>query len=513
MGFFTLGLLYGANDFGSALCAGVNCGYDTEAVGGALGAVLGIQRGLAGLPQHWMEPIGDILIPGIGLRDLEAPYRLSEIAERTCVLGRRIVAERCPDIEIVETPLLTASSLAETPVAPAAAIALPSAPPTLQLPPPEDEADDEEPDTVESVPLIPSEVIKDTAATATPEPDKMSVAPGPGIIERQTVSEESLPLSSAAAPDAAASIPALADYLPAKAWTDSTLVKPLLVTAPSTLIGFAGSFLVVMDPGASPTIGHDELKTLSFSVTNSGDTPFNGRIVLLAPSGWQISGPPTLGQRQFINAKTGTFRADFTLRVPEGQGRIAIANAVTLRFLPEEGAPLEAEFVLMGASCWWTTGPFANYDGEGFHTSYMPEDRPGLNERYNSRLQQLVGWEKRTYPEPVLDLEPLFKNSAGVVYGQTILRSPTTREARLVANTNNGVKVWLNGQLVLRRHYREAFRPMIGSGPWAVDVTLRSGDNPVMVKWVRGREPYEFSLTVSDRSGRGLPEVGNTSWL
>src|SRR5579859_1203390 len=72
IGFITLGLLYGFNDFGRALCAAVNCGYDSEVVGGMLGAVLGIQRGSSGLPQDWMRPIGDLIIPGLELRDFEA---------------------------------------------------------------------------------------------------------------------------------------------------------------------------------------------------------------------------------------------------------------------------------------------------------------------------------------------------------------------------------------------------------------------------------------------------------
>ena len=97
-------------------------------------------------------------------------------------------------------------------------------------------------------------------------------------------------------------------------------------------------------------------------------------------------------------------------------------------------------------------------------------------------------------------------------YGQTILRSPSNRLARLVANTNSGVKVWLNGTLVFRRHHREVFRPQLGSGSWAVDVELKAGDNSVMVKWVRGGEPLSFSLTVSDRAGMSIPEIGNTSF-
>jgi hypothetical protein len=125
---------------------------------------------------------------------------------------------------------------------------------------------------------------------------------------------------------------------------------------------------------------------------------------------------------------------------------------------------------------------------------------------------QMARWEKRTFAESVLDLEPLFRGSSGVCYGQTILRSPVAREARLVANTNSGMKLWLNGALILRRFYRETFRPILGSGPWAADVTLRAGDNALMVKWVRGTESYAFSLTVSDRYGRGLPEIGNTLW-
>ena len=53
---------------------------------------------------------------------------------------------------------------------------------------------------------------------------------------------------------------------------------------------------------------------------------------------------------------------------------------------------------------------------------------------------------------------------------------------------------------------------MLGTVPGAQDVTLRAGGNALLIKWVRGTEPYEFSLTTSDRSGRGLPEVGNTTW-
>jgi ADP-ribosylglycohydrolase len=529
MGFFTMGLFYGMGDFGGALCAAVNCGYDAEAIGGALGAVLGILRGGSGLPADWTRPIGDIVIPGLGMRDLVVPQTITQVVERLVTVGQQVVTERCPDIAIV-TAIPLDSQAGELTAPPAPSEPTPEATET-DAPPTPDAQEREEgsgkseetasptPDVAPSpdiapVPTMPpaTEVAPQAPAMAEETP-----APVPGFAPQAVSREEPIPFAqetASGAPYASAlSVPVASDPMSAIAWADNTLVKPLLVTPANSFSGQAGEFDVVMDAGDTPAIAFLQTRALAFSVVNRGANPFSGRVQLLAPPGWQIGAPPALGQRQYIAANGGTLRTTFTIQVAENLGRIDIANTIVLRFLPEDGsASVEAEFMLLGASCWWTVGPFANFDGEGFDRSYLPEDRPGLGETYLSRNQQNVRWEKQTYPESTLDLEPLFKGSSGVCYGQTVLRSPTDREARLVANTNSGVKVWLNGALVLRRFYREVFRPQIGSGPWAVDVTLRAGNNPVIVKWVRGTEPFEFSLTVSDRYGRGLPEVGNTSW-
>ena len=550
MGFLTIGLLYGSGEFGPSLCAAVNCGYDSEVVGGALGALLGIRRGRQNLPEEWMRPVGDIYIAGIGLRDFDAPRTLSGIAERTLNVGRQIVEARCPDVAIMDSdalilsaPLLSAPAETEDGTVPSPDDPKPSdATPELPTPAADSAAasgnflelasadtpiDTAEPDFAPSAAEVAAPDLEETPASAEPKTQGVSEAaapvltdadaPPPAFRPQSVSSEEPAPITpgvtntQVAAPIYAAAPPA-ADPVTAIAWTDNTIVKPLLVTPPNALVGQAGSFQVVMDTGAAPAIAHNQIKTLTFQVVNRGGPAFSGRIALLAPSGWQIGGPANVGQRQYIAENSGTYRAEFTVRVPEGQARIDIANAMTLRFIPEDGRPFEAEFVLMGAACWWTVGPFANFDGEGFDRSYAPEDRPGLNETYLNRLSQMSGWEKHTFPEATLDLEPLFKGGSGVCYGQTILRSPTARNARLVANTNSGVKVWLGGMLLLRRNQRDPFRPILGSGAWAADITLQAGDNPVLVKWVRSSEPYQFSLTVSDRSGRGLPEVGNTSW-
>jgi ADP-ribosylglycohydrolase len=552
MGFFAIGMLYGQSDFGGSLTAAVNCGYDAEVVGGALGAILGIVRGSSRLPEAWTKPIGDLVIPGLGIRDLDAPTSLSEVTERTVAIGRQVVAARCPEVALYDLSAPdpfdaptqpTFASFLETSPTPVSAPEPPPAPPTplapdfslpaaIVMPPSFEElAALNAPEGGKSSP-------NDRLATPAPQPPPSDFPPAassypdtpmpdtrppsPLGFTPQAVSMEPAPLALVGpngAPlvtpgiDAAPTAPVAPDPVDAIAWADSTQIKPLLVTPPAALVGQAGPFEVIMDTHDSPTLAYNQQKTVSFTVYNRGAEPFNGRVLLLAPPGWQIGGPPNLGQRQFLAANTGILRADFILRAPDGQSRIEIANAVTLRFVPDAGGPpYEAEFVLLGAACWWTVGPFANFDGEGFDRSYLPEDRPSLGETYRSRSMQAIRWEKRTYSESAMDLEPLFSGGSGVCYGQTILRSPVAREARLVANTNSGVKVWLNGALILRRYHREPFRPLLGSGPWAADVHLQAGDNAVMVKWVRGAEPFCFSLTVSDRYGRGLPEIGNMSW-
>ena len=558
MGFFTIGLFYGNRDFGSSMCAATNCGYDAEAVGGALGAVLGIQRGHSGLPENWTRPIGDLVIPGVGVRTIAAPQTVTELAERTAVVGRRIAETRCTEIGIVDRiaepalpdidppPASSDVESADTPPsdsantppesaiaadAPAPLVPEPSDPNEPSIRPlipefvepaalaplidldqvPSQSASQDESNL--SAALLAQEVASNVGSEAVDSGGSSEIASlTPQAVNRADPQLLSPDLQEIG-PATAAGVPLTPDPVSAVAWADSSLVKPLLVTPPNAFFAKAGDIDVVMNAGESPTVPYNTVRTLSFTLVNRGSEPFSGRVSLLAPLGWQVAGPPNLGQRQYLAPGTGSLHIDFNLRVNEGQGRIDIANALTVRLAPDSGAAvMEAEFMLLGASCWWTVGPFANFDGEGFDRSFTPEDRPGLQESYVTRTSNAARWERSAFPESSMDLEAIFKGSSGVCYGQTNLRCASTRDARIVGNTNSGVKMWLNGVLIMRRMHRETYRPVLGAGPWSADVTLRAGDNPIMVKWVRGSEPYEFSLTVSDRFGRGLPDVGNTGW-
>ena len=54
-----IGWLYGEGDFGNTICTAANCGEDGDCTCATLGALWGILHGMNGIPQKWIDPIGD----------------------------------------------------------------------------------------------------------------------------------------------------------------------------------------------------------------------------------------------------------------------------------------------------------------------------------------------------------------------------------------------------------------------------------------------------------------------
>ncbi len=100
LGFQVIGLLYG-RDFGEGICMTVNCGYDTDSSGAAIGSYLGILAGKSGLPARWIEPLGDGVATNEswgGVRHLSdgpnpIPADLDELATRIRRVAYRVLTE------------------------------------------------------------------------------------------------------------------------------------------------------------------------------------------------------------------------------------------------------------------------------------------------------------------------------------------------------------------------------------------------------------------------------------
>ncbi|MFI7066806.1 ADP-ribosylglycohydrolase family protein [Kribbella sp. NPDC050124] len=94
LGFQVIGLLYGT-DFGDGICKTVNCGYDTDSSGAAIGSYLGLIYGSRALPERWVAPLGDTIATNEswgGVKNLSAiPRTLDELATRIRRVADRVL--------------------------------------------------------------------------------------------------------------------------------------------------------------------------------------------------------------------------------------------------------------------------------------------------------------------------------------------------------------------------------------------------------------------------------------
>ena len=85
-------LLYGGQDFEKSILLAVNGGYDTDCTAATVGATLGFIVGVEGIPNRWIEPIGEGVFVGPGILGIDAPSTLTELTERTSALIGKLKA-------------------------------------------------------------------------------------------------------------------------------------------------------------------------------------------------------------------------------------------------------------------------------------------------------------------------------------------------------------------------------------------------------------------------------------
>ncbi len=82
-------LLYGGGDFGRTIETAVMCGFDTDCNASNVGTILGVLKGLEGLPDRYRRPISDcVVLSGVSgyLNILDAPSFAKELAAVACRL-------------------------------------------------------------------------------------------------------------------------------------------------------------------------------------------------------------------------------------------------------------------------------------------------------------------------------------------------------------------------------------------------------------------------------------------
>ncbi len=145
---------------------------------------------------------------------------------------------------------------------------------------------------------------------------------------------------------------------------------------------------------------------------------------------------------------------------------------------------------------WDVVGPFDAPDMESLAVAFPPERQPVLSERYAGKNGLDVSWatvraEESGYVRLDRLLQPPEK---AVAYALAYVQSPSDRTTRMLVGSDDGVRVWVNGELI---HSNPVYR---GAAPDQdnVPVTFRKGWNQVLVKVLQGGGGWGFYLRFAD---------------
>ena len=130
---------------------------------------------------------------------------------------------------------------------------------------------------------------------------------------------------------------------------------------------------------------------------------------------------------------------------------------------------------------WQILGPFDNRDEQGVNKVFFDESIIDLNADYPGKNDKLVSWKPyQNHLSAYIDLKTLFDADSdySVAYAYHNYQSDTDRTARFGIGSNDGVKVWVNGKVVLNKPGARKAEP----NQDIITVPLKAGDNPILVK-------------------------------
>lgn len=147
---------------------------------------------------------------------------------------------------------------------------------------------------------------------------------------------------------------------------------------------------------------------------------------------------------------------------------------------------------------WQIAGPYRqagkNYT-ELFDTVFPPETAEA----------QKASWQDASLSDDpkspwAVDLLAAFGGTQEVAYGRTVIRSDSEQTAWLVVSSDDGVKVWLNGEVVHENNTSHA----LTQPPAKVKITLKPGWNNLLLKVTQNTQGWGFGARLTDADGAPL---------
>jgi hypothetical protein len=149
-------------------------------------------------------------------------------------------------------------------------------------------------------------------------------------------------------------------------------------------------------------------------------------------------------------------------------------------------------------TAWQVTGPYTKEqtDGPGlFDVAFAPE-QPGA-QGVVWRVMPAGTNADRPY---LVELDRLFSTDNSAAYLRTKVWSDKEQKARLEIGSDDGIKVWLNGQVV---HANNATRG-VNPGEDKVEVILKQGWNQLLLKVTQGGGEWAICVRLRNTDGSKL---------
>lgn len=142
---------------------------------------------------------------------------------------------------------------------------------------------------------------------------------------------------------------------------------------------------------------------------------------------------------------------------------------------------------------WWIVGPFDNETKRGLITTYEPEKKFDTSAIMEGKGGAPIQWRRYDNPNAgFIDFAHLFDPSENVVaYARRTVMMPEAKKVRFGIGSNDGVRVWVNGKLVLDRQVGRRARV----NDDIITVALQKGDNDILVKVDQLKRGWGFYFT------------------
>ncbi len=107
------------------------------------------------------------------------------------------------------------------------------------------------------------------------------------------------------------------------------------------------------------------------------------------------------------------------------------------------------------------------------------------------------------YSSWIAELDKLYNETNAVAYLSTEIHSETAQKARFYLGSDDGIKVWLNGTVILEKNVSRGLNP----DEDFVDIELAPGWNTLLLKVTQGEGGWQAAAVICDLKGNPLEDL------